>query len=240
MLSSLLFISIGFASDPVDRSGGSSGRASPVSLPDGDSVEYHTLSIDLGSLALSTTELYKESLLSHVDVDASRKLRSQFVEDELHLDYEPKMDSHLYQPTPLGNMSLTTVVYKGYKSVVFGVAERPVLVIKYEVQCMDFDFELHPILRDGWYMKEASEGGLAPKVFFISPPSFLCEEKVGKCEYFRMSRASFSRCQTDNGIVRYSLMERVDGITLEGLRTHPRYGRSNGAMHLHNAAQLTL
>jgi len=239
MLRFLLFNALGFASDPLDRSGGSSGRASPVSLPDDDSVEDHPLSIDLGSLAISTTELYKESLYAKIGVDVSRKLRSQFVEDRLNLDYEPQMDNHLYQPTPLENMSLTTVVYKGHQSVVFGVAERPDLLIKYEVQCTDFDIEVHPILRDGWYMKEASEGGLAPKVLFISPPSFLCEEKKGKCEYFRMSRASFSRCKTDNGIVRYLIMKRVDGITLEALRTYPRYGRRNGAMHLYNAAQLT-
>jgi len=251
MLRVFRFLSLGWAcydaAPPVQRAHSSSpgSASSPDSISDGDSLDIliDPSEIDLGSLAITATKPHNEALYEVLDMDASIKLRSQVLFDELYRTYHPEMekDDHyttLTQSTPFGNLTLATAVYKGYSSVVFGVKGHPLLIIKYEVQCADFEFELHPILRDGWYMQEASEAGIAPKALFVSPPSFLCEGKVGKCKFFRMSRERLNRCKMENGIVRYVIMERVNGKTLEELRTSS-YGNSNGAMSLHNAAQIT-
>jgi hypothetical protein len=105
--------------------------SSPDSMSDGDSFGYFIdpSEIDSGSLAITATKPHNEALYDVVDIDASKKLRSQDLSDELYRTYQPEMDNDDHhtrwtQSTPSGNLTLTAAVYKEYSSIVFGVKER--------------------------------------------------------------------------------------------------------------------
>ena len=185
-----------------------------------------------------------DSLISQIGSDAEMKLRSQISADRRNIEYTPDMTVYhsttLLEITPVGYITLGSPIYRGSQSIVFSINEFPDLVVKYQVQCDNFDTELHPLLRDAWYTEEAHAFGLAPHVVFLSPPAGLCPTKQGKCEFFKILEEEFTTCRRNNGVVRYMISTRSNATTLHVLRTSPFYGNRSGAMNLHNAVRIGL
>jgi len=104
----------------------------------------------------------------------------------------------------------------------------PDYLIKFQANCdelrnaiHDKEHVLHPLLPDYWYAKEAFSNGLAIEPIFLSPPSFLCKNKTGKCG-FDMTDQEFDTCSERRGTIRYMIMKRSLGMNLmEAKRSHP-------------------
>jgi hypothetical protein len=170
-----------------------------------------------------------------LDDDMEMKILMQSIDDQLNEVFTPKVNgtNAWKERTPHGIIQILDIVHTGYMSVIAEIPDKPDLYIKYQANCDKVDSP-HPLIRDFWYMNEAASADLAPKALFLSPPSLLCDSREGKCA-FTMTDDEFANCRTNNGTLRYMIMEKARGVSLHTFRAI-HYKKSNGAMGLRNAA----
>ena len=174
------------------------------------------------------------SLASSLDEFDRAKLSSQLTADRENIQYTPNLEKgNVFEETLIGRILLGRHMFSGDTTSIFHIRMRPDLFIKYQVQCSNNDTQVHPALREAWYMSEASRFGLSPAIISVSPPAAVCEEQEGKC-MFKMTRSDFASCE--GGIVRYTIMKKISGYSVwEYRRMH---ALSNGAMSLTSAVTL--
>ena len=128
--------------------------------------------------------------------------------------------THMVETTPVGELILGRRVSGSTQSVLFEIGNSTNALIKYQMNCME-NFEgkffnevpVHPLVRDYFFLRAAKNTGIVPNTFFLSPPSFLCPDKSGKCA-FRIPDDEFIQCRKDFAALRYMVMERVRGSDL--------------------------
>jgi len=163
-------------------------------------------------------EKYSDKFHASQDEDTRIKLKFQSELDLFTDAYSPLIrGSPLREHTPLGVVNLHSLVHRGRTTTLYTLKEFPNLIIKYQAHCFELNEEVHPLLRDSWYMHEASAQKLGPRVHFISPPSDLCEFREGKCA-FTMEQDEWDDCRSDRGSLRYMIMDRADGMCLHAHR----------------------
>lgn len=176
------------------------------------------------TLSGRVVEVYSREHEAHHGLGVSRRLVSQTRLDEENDAFTPNA-SLGFQQTPLGNFTLGSVLYRGQLSIIFNIVERPDLLIKYQSDCDDvfgsFRFKIptiHPLLRDVWYGVDADRWGIAVGGIFVSPPSFLCPEKTGICD-FTVSDSSFEQCKKDlKSTLRYAVLRKSHGTALMNIK----------------------
>ena len=185
-------------------------------------------------------ETYTDRVRAFIGLDAWMKLMTQMEADKINDRFTPNItvDNHT-EMTPFGLFNLTRIVHQGYDSVIFEIENNENILIKYQLHCVDFEMDIHPLLRDHWYMGEANNSGLAPRPLFLSPPGRVCEHHTGKCAFIRMPIAELRECHQTGGVARYMIMERVKGMTLHEVRTSA-YGSPSGAMSLISSFRIVI
>ena len=173
-------------------------------------------------------EEYNSAAMIGIDAHAREVFYAQSLLDRENDAFTPNRANNFFEITCLGNITLGSRVHAGYSSTVYVIIEYPHLLIKYQVHCSRLDEDIHPLIRDARYTNETSTHGLAPKIISLSPPALLCEHQVGKCA-FTMSAGAYADCYESFGILRYMIMERVDGVSLHHFRV-ANHGKTNGAM----------
>ena len=98
-------------------------------------------------------------------------------------------------------------------------------MLKYSANCLELDFEnqlirenhsryIHPAIVDSMFSNRAFKFGLAPRIYFLSPPTTLCEEQKGNCA-FKMTPTLYQKCAANpNASLRFVLMDFVPGRNL--------------------------
>ena len=178
-------------------------------------------------------EIYNETrYIRQYDDDVQSRLIEQRTIDEMNDQYTPNTLNTTHEFTPLGMITLGDRIAIGSDSVIFDIKEYPRLVIKYQSNC--HDDEIHPMLREAWYGKEANEVGIGPKIEFLSPPVRMCESPQGKC-IATLSAGSYHECRDTTGTLRYMIEEKFFG---ENLRAYRMRLFREGNMGLRNAAMI--
>lgn len=145
--------------------------------------------------------------------DSRTKLILQDRIDVINDEFTPLTGVGDTESSPLGMLHLDTMIYNGISTTLFTGKEFPNLLIKYQAHCVGTNSEVHPLLKDVWYMNETNRLGISPRVHFISPPSDLCETQGGTCA-FTMSSGDWENCQSKQSALRYMIMDRLDGVSL--------------------------
>ena len=134
--------------------------SSPKSLTDGSDEDDYPYWEPEEVAPLRVIENYTDTVYRFIGADAAAKLRSQIEMDKQFDPFTPMMiydsgsesddenDGSLTETTNLGIIKLGKVLHKGFDSVVFEIERYPDLLIKYQLQCDEFDFDIHPLLRD--------------------------------------------------------------------------------------------
>ena len=101
---------------------------------------------------------------------------------------------------------------------------KPV-VIKYQANCIELGSEssfirrnyspyIHPLLVETMFTMRAAKLGIAPNLYFLSPPTTLCESKKGICS-FTMHNDWYTRCaKHPHASMRFVVSEFVHGVSL--------------------------
>jgi hypothetical protein len=168
--------------------------------------------------------------------DVAERLAAQSAQDTLNDQFTPHSVSILIEKTPFGVMTLGQTIHRGMHSTVYAIKEFPNLLIKYQAHCRDLDTEVHPLLLDAWHTNASSAIGVSPIIHFISPPARLCHALVGKCA-FTMSRDDLVDCRDDDGVLRYMIMEKLEGKSLHNFRMKA-FASTNGAMDFNTAISI--
>jgi serine/threonine protein kinase len=178
-------------------------------------------------------EVFNDAFKAELDQDTVMRLAAQADYDIDNDPFTPLVSSAWTERTPFGTINLGSRIHKGSFSTVFEIKEFPNLLIKYQAHCFGLNLNVHPLLRDAWYMNATSAMGLSPAVLFLSPPSLLCNERAGKCE-FNMPAANWFECSYDQGPLRYMIMEKVNGKSLHHFRM-AEFSATNGAIRFRDA-----
>jgi serine/threonine protein kinase len=179
-------------------------------------------------------EEFSREFMHGLDPDASRRLQEQNIKDDLNEMFTPDTRSEYgTESTILGNITLETIIARSENSVLFSIVEHPNLLIKYQVQCDALGKEIHPLLRDAWYGQVANGIGVAPRVVWVSPGAHLCRSKTGKCDFI-MNSETFAKCTRSIGTVRYMIVEKNPGMTLNSLRKS-EFGSRTGSLGFKNS-----
>ena len=178
-------------------------------------------------------EWYNETLVSEfINWDVVERLEKQIKADRQFDLFTPNL--HMADPdgnppalteyTPLGEISLGRRIYKGIESGIYEIQGMEEYLIKYQANCDEVrdgislrEPVLHPLLPDYWYSKRAAP--ISASVVFLSPPAFLCKEKIGKCD-FGLSDEEYTQCSENFGTVRFMIMKKEAGNDLQTLRGH--------------------
>ena len=151
----------------------------------------------------------REIVVNQTRIDAENNEYTPRIADEA--------DVLFGEHTILGDVTFDKVIHRGGLSVVYTLKEHPNLLIKYAADCEVGNFP-HPLIQEYHYMRKASEHGLSPDAVFLSPPSLLCGEKIGKCG-FKSSNSFFTNCRdNEKKTLRYLIMEKHNGTSLFGFR----------------------
>ena len=171
--------------------------------------------------------------ISPLGVYERSKLVGQLEADRANRRFTPNLrTNHMSEETIIGKIEIGRQMYSGHAASIFYIPSRPDLLIKYQVQCADIGTELHPSLREAWFMNDANRSNLAPAIISVSPPTHVCLEQEGKC-MFSMPRAKFAECVENGGIVRYTIMNNLSGCSIREYRDI--HAARNGAMKFRHA-----
>lgn len=134
-----------------------------------------------------------------------------FSDNNTQTAYAPSFDLPHYfaQETPMGRMILTRedMVSLTETSTIHYVPEHDV-VLKFQMDCLELIYVIHPLLLDFWMIKHAEPFGLVPRTFFVSPAAHMQSGPSLKTE-FRIDRLTRLACANMQANVRYGIMERV-------------------------------
>jgi serine/threonine protein kinase len=162
------------------------------------------------------SEIYNADFFEKLDHETSLRLQDQLKVDAEKIEFQPRIND-MTEVTEIGTVQLGDVVHRGHSTTIFKIVGDDTKLIKYQVHSEQISSTLHPLLADAWYMNEAHEAGVGPRVLAVSPPSLLCEKQQGKCK-FRMTPKEYQICTQRQCTVRYMIMERVGGINLYQLK----------------------
>ena len=156
-------------------------------------------------------------LLAFVTVipGGSGLIDSQFHHDVEFEAFSPNLGSDVFEVIPgLGEIELDKVLSRSSRTISYSLKSHPNLMIEYEVDCRyRAEDHLHPLYRNFVFQSLAAGLGIAPKVFFVSPPAeywfdFKTEIPHPKMD-FDLTNRQIDKCRVNKGQVRFTVMERV-------------------------------
>lgn len=107
-------------------------------------------------------------------------------------------------------LRLGRIIARSGAATVFGVQDRPDLVVKYQCNCQVLD-GVHPLVREYLLLQEVAAIGVTPRVFFLSPSTKFSDEIVAKTQW-TMDLATRKACANDpRSEVRFMVSERLSG-----------------------------
>ena len=181
-------------------------------------------------------ESFNDKFLEQLDNSTATRFKAQMELDIENDMFTPSRSDLFTETTPFGEMTLGDAMYRGAFSTLFVPREFPDLVIKYEIQCLRLNKEIHPLLRDAWYANETFSYGISPHIHFVSPPTAPCESLTGKCA-FTMSPDDWDDCLHYRGALRYMIFSRSEGWSLHSYR-RSRFRDHGGAMSVADAMRI--
>ena len=162
---------------------------------------------------------------------------NQTLMDQVYNVYTPQVHNEAMlfsESTPFGDVTLDKLIYNGPMSALYTLEDYPNVIIKYVAHC-DTGRAPHPLIQEYHYMTEASTHGLAPNAIFLSPPSLICEERIGKCA-FTMPDKSLEFCRDNQKrTLRYFIMQKHHGLSLHEFRFRMLQSK-DGQVGVRNAA----
>ena len=165
---------------------------------------------------------YDEEYLESLDRKTRTLAIKQIYKDDGRADSIPRLDLTTEQMEMAGEVLDVTpgnVIATTFGSRIFSLLMDAQLVIKYQMNCDELGGRIHPLLRDYWFLSALNGLGVAPKVFFVSPPTkftLVLSEKTATLMDSKTRRA----CAADpSSTVRYMLMDRV-GAAVYGYKGH--------------------
>jgi hypothetical protein len=159
-------------------------------------------------------------------------LREHHTLDERLDIFTPQTSSgEMKEITPFGELRLGSIVAQTGEGIIFNLPQVPELLIKYQANCLelsdnyaDDDSVVHPLILDSAYGAQAGRHNVGMDVVFVSPPARMCPTATGKCAFAGLSEIQYEGCRQEGGSIRYILMKRSLGITLDTFRV--AYGGS--------------
>jgi hypothetical protein len=156
---------------------------------------------------------YPEEYLASLGPRTRRLLEKQINDDFENRDHTPLLeyDSEmgLDEEGNVVKLDIGATVARTGEAVVFEINAHPELLIKYQADCMplgDGDM-IHPLVREWWFLRELEALNMTPKVYALSPPTWLSLPVSPKTN-FDMPRRQRAAC-AGKSTVRYLLMERA-------------------------------
>lgn len=159
------------------------------------------------------THEYAEDYLASLGPRTRRMVEIQMNEDMASsghtplLEYDSEMvldDNDNFRKLVVGD-----VVARTSEAMVFAIKSHPELLIKYQADCSSLDENdlIHPLVRDSWFLRKLDALNITPKVYALSPPTWLSLLVTPKTNFFmsRRRRAEYAGKCT----VRYLLMDRA-------------------------------
>ena len=176
---------------------------------------------------VNLTRLSVSSPVRHVRFSSGSKvvdryLRFQTLYDARDAEYAPNLSTNYEIIPELGTLTLDAIV-PSRMGLVYSVIERDDVLIKYMVDC---GTGVHPLINDFWFQSESHEYGISPKMYFLSPPTWLntapragISMKLVTDDDSSASADGSSRVKRKcvEGTIRYLVMARP-GINLEATR----------------------
>ncbi len=133
----------------------------------------------------------------------------QLKEDQANIAFVPSSTGDV-ENWPFGQLVLGKLIYRGYESSVYRVANHQGLLIKYQADCEESTIELHPLIAEWWNGKEAFEAGVSPELLFLSPPipftSSLSFERR-----FVIPKKHLDSCLANSATLRFLVMKEIEG-----------------------------
>ena len=163
---------------------------------------------------------YDDEYLDSLDRRTRKLALKQVDEDALSYDFTPRLfhadERMVVIRDALVDVSPGAVIATTFGSKIFKVRSDPTLVIKYQINC-DALGEIHPLLRDYWFLSRLSGLGVTPQVHFVSPPTKFSLAASAKTAT-TMDSETRAICAADpSSTVRYMVMDRV-GNAVYGYR----------------------
>lgn len=174
---------------------------------------------------------YSERFLSNLSDWERDLIAHQQSQDEVNDIFTPAADNPrepLVEFTGIGLLDLDHIVYRGRQSVIYTTHNRPDLLVKYQANCGEIrntSGAIHPLILDYKFMRESYELGLSPEPMFLSPAALLGSVHGfgnNRKYKFRMTGDEFYQCLEDGGSVRYMVMRKSDGETVDRFRDGSR------------------
>jgi len=150
-----------------------------------------------------------------VDLRVEEWIEAQELIDEKNLEFVIDLNE-MSESTPFGDFTLKTLIHRADRSLVYTIAENRNFLIKYECNCNPFN-SFEPLVREFWFTNEVHNLGKGPKPYFLSPPIRLPRTPTSKLQ-FSMDNKTWKKCHRDGGTVRFLLIQRLPGITLQRYR----------------------
>jgi serine/threonine protein kinase len=173
-------------------------------------------------------ENYSSSQLTALDPITADLLTKRILVDENLDEYTPVFGDSLNERVPdFGIVELDELVYSSYNSVVFTVKNNYRLLVKYMHNCHNGGATAipHPLLSQSWIQAEVATWGLAPQVFFVSPPVVMPTVLHSSPKTrFQMNPLQHLDCFLSDTTVRFAIIERISGRSLRSLNLEGHLG----------------
>lgn len=156
---------------------------------------------------------YPEEYLVSLGPRTRRMVEDQVTEDLAKRSHTPLLEHDSEMVTDATGTLLQLVigemVGRTSEAVLFEVKPYSGLLIKYQADCSSLAAGdlVHPLVRDSWILRKLEALNLSPKVYAVSPPTWLSVQVTPKTNFImsRRRRAEYAGKCT----VRYMLMDRV-------------------------------
>ena len=155
-------------------------------------------------------EEFSDKTLSSLKPALKEILSVQTMMDEYHDASAPNLltkGPYQKEQTSLGELTIGKMIYSGKFSAIFEESRDKTILIKYQADMDRTHGPLHALVIDAWFMNEAYTLGVAPAVYFLSPPSRIPQYPTRKCS-FKMDRREWDVEYKYKTAVRYMIMER--------------------------------
>ena len=105
-------------------------------------------------------------------------------------------------------------------STIQSVTGNDSIVVKYQMDGIEADKMVHPLLIDFWFLKIVEPFGISPKPLAVSPPAAMVHVRSWKGN-FGASKEDLAVSVSDSATIRYSVMERVGESLQNHMEAHP-------------------
>lgn len=190
-----------------------------VLIDEEDDADFAAILEDLAGGFASSNPLpstaedrYSEAYLRSLDDRTRALLVEQIADDYRNVDSIPDLTTYTeyiqISSVLNGQITLGPLVSRQKFSVLYAIQGYPNLLIKYQVNCEDFD-SIHPLLRDYWFQKLLEGTGIATRVFTISPPATFSLERTSKTDFLLSGSSRLACAGNPHAEVRYMIVERA-------------------------------